>query len=188
MTNAHFPHRTRRNRTARVRYEHPPPRPRPFVAPPEPERPRRRRLSETSQEDGEVQNFPKRSRPEDEEHVFFTNVKRELGDRAHHHVFSILQRKPEIKQMLTDRCRRAIVMKARHHMVHNKNAFVAGVRNALDVDGVITSFFSFEGFKVIIFVDDDFQKDVLEPIVEDDSFRTQYCEFDYRNCVEVTLE
>lgn len=178
-----------RSRAAPVRrFQNDQPPPRPRQDDDDDMRSRRRRVSETSQEDGEVHPTAKRARSDENEHPFFASVKAQLGDRAHHHVSSILQRKPEIMQMLTDRCRRAIVMKAKHHMVTNKNAFVAGLRNALDVEGVITSFFSFEGFKVIIFVDDDFRVESVEPVVMDDNFRSQYCEFDFRNCVDVALD
>ena len=171
------------------RYEAPRHPPRHFAPAPD-THPRRRRLSETSQEDGEAiddgASSPKRARVD--ENSFFDHVKRELGERAHHHVTSILQRKPEVVRALTDRCHRAVVMKGRHHMVHNKNAFVAGMRAAFEIDGVITSFFSFEGFKIIIFVDDDFDKGSLEAIVADEGFKSQFCLFDHRGCVEVALE
>lgn len=115
----------------------------------------------------------------DYESAFAKRVRHLLGERAHHHVGSIASRKPDIGRLLEDKCTRALVFKGRHYTVQNKNEFIGGIKTALEMPGVLLCFFSWEGFKVVVFVDDEeFRMDEFEAVATDEAFRTKYVDLD----------
>ena len=157
------------------------PPPRPVQAPP----PKRRRSESPTRSESEGHHQPD-SPGASTATVFLRNVHDRLGERAAHHLSNVLP--PRVMTAVVTTCARALVYPGNHWMVPDRRSFVNEMRHAITAPGVLSMFFDWSGFRIVMFVDDaQVDRADIAAILNTPSFVTRFGEFEANSYSEVLL-
>lgn len=118
--------------------------------------------------------------------AFLRIVHDRLGERAAHHLQCVLP--PRVMAAVVTTCSRALVYPGKHWTVPDRRAFVNEMRHAVTAPGVLSIFFDWSGFRLVVFVDDE-QVDhaAIADILNAQSFVSRFGEFDAQAFSEVLM-
>ena len=118
--------------------------------------------------------------------VFFQCVHDRLGERAAHHLSKVLPQR--VMTTVVASCDRALVYPGKHWMVPDRRAFVNEMRHAITAPGVLSIFFDWSGFRLVVFVDNtEVDRAAIADMLQAESFVTRFGDFDVQSCSDVLL-
>jgi len=107
---------------------------------------------------------------------FGARVRSAFGDNASTFVTSVLP--PTVRRELEARCDCAIAATASRWSVPDRKAYVTSVRDRLAMRGVLSVFFEWTSFRLVLFVESgSFDTEALLKVLQDVDFKTEFGDF-----------